>query len=684
MKKYIVILVTLLISFSTFAQDQKPFMLYSKVDDGKVYLKIQALETEYWYLGKEKGYLVERKNLNNDQGYKVLNDNPVLPLGAEEMEDLGNEDRYLSELKAILYDLETGVEPGRTDFNSLEEKEQEIKGRMFLHFYLSCMSETTSRASGLQYIDESADANEEYIYRVRLADNSNVSVEKEVNTFTESLFPLPELTTQGLDKTVRMNWLHKTFQDRYIAYRVEKSTDKENWQYLGESPIVYNKGVSDGPEDLDPGYIYEGDSLKENYTTYFYRLIALDFFGSQRGPGEAQAVKGRDLGVPAQPQNVKADYQEDGRVFVRWEYPQASEVPDLDGFHVGVADHPQGPFRPVNNKIVPAGERSYIHASPRVDGKNFYVVTALDTAGNYQHSLTAYTVIPDSTPPAIPVHLAGKADTNGVITIRWKMGAESDLLGYRVYRANTIDHEYLQLTSQALADTVYRDTITLKTLTKNVYYKVVAVDNNFNHSGFSEALTIDRPDIIPPVSPDIRLVSKEQNKVKIRWVPSSSRDAKESILLRNTGSEWNTVGSFNLSTNSYTDNPQLEDGTVRYALLAKDASGLYSDTSDIRAIRFIKFYQVDAVEELQASYDEEEEQVELQWEYPGDEGYFIIYRGSSNEGLKMYETASLENKGFADKRILKGNSYKYAVQVKRKDGKTSPLSENISIAIEGE
>ena len=684
MNRIIIILIVILAYFSVQAQDEETFKVYSKFEDGKVHLKIQALEAGLWYLIKENGYIVERKVLSDDQGYEMLTDNPVRPLSAEKMADLATKDPYISELKTILYDLEEGVEPDRTDFPSMENKEQEIKGRMFLHFYLSCMSELSSEASGLHYIDESVKANEEYLYRIRLADNQNVSVRQEISTFTESLYSLPELQTQGLDKTVRMNWLHKAFQDRYIAYRVEKSTNKENWQYLGESPIIYNKDVSEGPEDLDPGYIYEGDSLKENYKTYYYRLIAIDFFGSQRGPGKAQAVQGRDLAAPAQPQNVHADYQEDGKVAISWEYPETSAVGDLTGFHVGVAEHPQGPFRPVNDKAVPISERSYIHANPKVDGKNFYVVTALDTAGNFQHSLTAYAVIPDSTPPKIPVRLAGTADTSGVVTLHWQMGKEKDLIGYRVFRANMMDHEYLQLTSAPLADTVFKDTITLKTLTKKVYYKVVAVDDNFNHSGFSRALEVDRPDIIPPVAPDIKLVTKNQNKVNIKWVPSSSRDAEESILLRNTGNGWNAIDGFALSINSYTDSPQLEDGIVQYALLAKDASGLYSDTSDIRAVRFIKFYQVDAIDGLQAAYNEEEQQVELKWNFPGDEGYFIIYRGSKDKGLRMYETAGSDQMRFIDKRITQGASYDYAVQVKREDGKTSPLSENISIAIEGE
>ena len=50
----------------------------------------------------------------------------------------------------------------------------------------------------------------------------------------------------------------------------------------------------------------------------------------------------------------------------------------------------------------------------------------------------------------------------------------------------------------------------------------------------------------------------------------------------------------------------------------------------------------------------------------------------------MYETTDLKELSFTDKRIIRGTRYEYAIQVKRDDGKTSPLSENITIATEGE
>ncbi len=73
-----------------------------------------------------------------------------------------------------------------------------------------------------------------------------------------------------------------------------------------------------------------------------------------------------------------------------------------------------------------------------------------------------------------------------------------DIRGFNVFYSNKPDHEFSLLTKTPLTDTVFRDTISLKTLTKKIYYKVVAVDYNSNYSKFSQILELKRPDVVPP------------------------------------------------------------------------------------------------------------------------------------------------------------------------------------------
>ena len=65
---------------------------------------------------------------------------------------------------------------------------------------------------------------------------------------------------------------------------------------------------------------------------------------------------------------------------------------------------------------------------------------------------------------------------------------KADLYGYRVFRANSKHEEFSQITVESVFYSHYTDTISLQTLTKKVYYKILAVDQRQNWSEFSSIL----------------------------------------------------------------------------------------------------------------------------------------------------------------------------------------------------
>ena len=136
--RYLFISLTIvLFASAAFSQENPDIALYSKVKEGSVYLKIQPVTTDAWYLGRTNGYIIERRNVNGDEGFQRIGEKPLTPLPEEEMEELGSSDPYTAEMELLLYDTEQGVEPAQLNFATLEQKKEELKGRMFLHFYLS-------------------------------------------------------------------------------------------------------------------------------------------------------------------------------------------------------------------------------------------------------------------------------------------------------------------------------------------------------------------------------------------------------------------------------------------------------------------------------------------------------------------------------------------------------------------
>lgn len=90
----------------------------------------------------------------------------------------------------------------------------------------------------------------------------------------------------------------------------------------------------------------------------------------------------------------------------------------------------------------------------------------------------------DSIPPSAPTGLTARSSTSGEVVLSWKPNLEKDLLGYTLHYSNHPDHEFAAITNKPIHDTTFRDTVMIKTLTEHLYYKIVAIDKNYNYSTF--------------------------------------------------------------------------------------------------------------------------------------------------------------------------------------------------------
>ena len=683
MKKNLFIAGFLFILLTAFGQNQGNLEIYQKVTPNEIRLKFVPQSPAHWYEGAQSGYVVERREAGSGEEFERLTPDPVLPASEEEMQQLAQDNPPVRGMIRQLYGLGTPM-PDENTFPAMEDMRRQLSGRAFLYFYLSCLSPGASKASGMEFSDTEIEPYTEYEYRVSISGNEDVSGMITVSSSQNTIYDLPALFTEGLDKLVKIRWNHTDYKKKYVAYRVEKSTDKQSWSYLGNEPIIYNDNMQEAGNEIRRGFIYESDSLSRNYVPYHYKLTAIDFFGEHYKSGEVKTVQGRDMTPPPAASSVNAEYKPGNIVEITWEYPSISGNSDFGGFYIGTSANPEGPYRKVSDELLPKDTDRFYHENPVKDGRNYYIVTAIDTVGNFKNSLPVYVPIPDTTPPAVPEGLTGKADTAGVVALTWNMGEEKDLRGYRVYKANQPDHEFLQITTEPLQDTVFSDTIALKTLSKKVYYKITALDRVFNHSGFSAPVEVKRPDVMAPVAPQIEHIRVANNQIDIKWTSSSSRDVEKHILLlENEAGQWQQSNELNANNARYSMPFPEGRNAVNLAMIAVDEGGLISDTSKIRQAKRMQFYEIDPIEDLNVSLSENQKQINLSWTYgSADEDlFFIIYKGKADEGLQMFETSGSNSASFTDEWVQKGQAYNYAIKVKRKDGKTSRLSKSVSIKI---
>ena len=251
-----------------------------------------------------------------------------------------------------------------------------------------------------------------------------------------------------------------------------------------------------------------------------------------------------------------------------------------------------------------------------------------------------------------------------------------------MFYSNSPDHEFSQLTHGPLRDTVFQDTITLKTLTKKIYYRVVALDYNANYSGFSKLLELERPDVVPPSAAVMDHYKITERGIELRWVSSSSEDLARTVLYRmDEGKPWREIGMFAApeNQNSYMDTTALVAGRLYgYSLVSFDEAGLPSKRSVPIRIKWTDLKARLPVDNIFAKADPGKKNILVEWNYPVKGEYrFIVYRAVNGSAFNSYKSIQGNLSSFADPDVKPGSTYEYSVGVIFKDGKKAPFGKVI-------
>lgn len=541
-----------------------------------------------------------------------------------------------------------------------------------------------AQALGLAFTDSTAEKGKTYFYRIRTIGKSDIYkiIPIDFRIVAENNnkdYDNPVYVKQG-DKELFFTWIDKP---ELSGYFIERANPGETtFTQLNKAPI-HNLDNSSSTGETRSGY---NDKNLVNYKTYTYRFFGYTLFGEKVQFAEIRAMP-KDLTPPEapflpQPQNVKPN-----EVLITWKMNPVP-APDLMGFYVARANKNEGEFKVLHNGMLPKDAR-YFTDTTFIKGKiNYYVVQAVDTANNVSSSFPVSVTLIDSIPPVKPKIISGTIDSLGIVTITVEKNKEKDLMGYRVFKANSPEHEFSVIHEGFITDdslnneiqTVFKDTVTLNSLTPKIYYRVKALDFNYNQSEFSDIVAVIRPDTIPPVTPIFNNVIVREKEIELHFFPSSSEDVKEHIIYRKTDSnaKWEALYTFTTATTKYIDTTAKTGVTYYYSIRAKDLSGLYSKYAASVCGKPYDTGIRPPVENLTAKA--EKKNVILSWNYSAakPEPVFIIYKKDNNGFLKQYDMTT--DKTYTDKNTEKENYY--AVKVVTKDGGQSKLSTIVSKSIE--
>jgi fibronectin type 3 domain-containing protein len=661
-----------------------PLTGLAQVDSSRVHLSLTARYHEdavllrwapdkpgAWSLLNKTGYVLQRTEVSSDTSrmhWVNVHTGALLPQPIDKWKHFDTTHTYALVAAQALY--------GKTFAETFAEKADELSNRYSFTLLAADLDFETAEYAGLGYKDKDVEKGKAYAYRILAAKSLKNYLPTDtgtvgLRTVNEALWEGPSiLKTEEGEGKVSLYWL----KGKYTAYYIERSKDGKTFQKLNRKPFI----PMDNPAlNLQEQSSY-ADSNLVNYQKHWYRIVGIDAFGQHSAPGPAVTAMGRDRTPPPPATNLKTQVLKNGQVEITW---QASPSKDLAGFAIGrSSENSLSGYEVLTQDLLPPNTRRFIDPSPYKNKPNYYIVLASDTAKNASASMASLFAFADTTAPAVPTGLKGSIDSLGILTLRWNPSPEEDLLGYYITFANDPTHRFVAAADSAIEENFFVDSLSLITLTKDIYFKVAAVDRNYNRSSASPPIKIKKPDKIPPAPAQFSDYLIDEKKVTLHFIPSSSDDAVEHHIYRRTEgqTQWTLVTRLPVKIKSYADTSVKEGQTYHYQLVTKDEAGLLSDPSALLRIHTQKNLKGSALINTKAvPY---ENGIKLSWSLPKGEIRNIVWYRAVNKGsFETLGTVSGTVNEWIDRSTEKDKSYEYSSKVYYKDGKSSPFSPTLTI-----
>jgi len=585
-----------------------------------------------------------------------------------------NRDSLLNLVRQLLYEESKPIDA------SSELKHYEATQMRFMAALLSAeRSALAAEALGLRYTDRNVQQGKKYVYILKslatIFDLADAWIE--VENLKEQKSSVIGFETDSLDHSVLLKWSKSNTS--FSAFRIERSSDGgKSFELLTKTPLIFLESEVIENQSLSFTYL---DSLEENYKPYTYRIQGLNAFAEWSEPVEVVGM-GIDLTPPDIPIITFLEVK-DGGAEIRW--TNSGEDLEIKYYHLWKANDLIEEFKICVSNI-PSNVSYYFYPGPiSTDSSYYFALQAEDIHGNISAFHPYTLLVVDSIPPDTPKNASWSVDSSGIVTLTWDSGTERDLTGYRVFIANNPNHEFAELTIEPTAVNMWSDTISLKLLDKEVYYKIAAEDRNYNLSDFSEIIIVKRPDIIPPAAPASLPPAYTSNGMILNWNPSSSDDLSGYIIYRKMSeSDLEPIVLIILkdpNAITYTDTSASMDVLYEYSIRAVDEAGLQSEPSFPVLARRPFDKNLLRIENFSVLKDSINGQVNLSWDFfapanilNSNNFLFSIYESFDSYSWRKLRQVPAGKNQFSHKRALKDSEkIYYGIKAVLTDGQTSVL-----------
>ncbi len=669
-----------------------------------IVIRWAVTEPAIWMLANKAGYQVYKVTYEKDGSVtnEVLNTEPIKPLSQEAMLNRYKDETHPYGMVAtqFLYGAVDLTMEGDEGLVATLRNQRDAQNMRFSYCMLAADFDPDVASSlGLRYVyyPKKSDTQKEYEFRVcsllKDADVATGVCYVEKDKIHEKSAGLELFDPESLPTGVRIFWKKDS---RFTAYFIERSTDGKNFTQINKNPFITshmddeeigNASVSkinlpngagkqqneDSRNYMKSVRIYEfyDDNLPEGDTTlYYYRVRGIDAFGEYSEYSKVISSRAKSPDTDKAPTGMKITRLGKGKFQISWEKPLNTE--GLKGYSVFRRHTISEDFKVLNEQILPLTTTSFIHSGVEEGEMNFYRVASVSKEGKFYKTVEESAYEKDITPPQRPVGLVASFEKTGMGLITWEANKEKDLKGYKVFIRYSDNEDWVQITEYPVKDNYLFDVRQLKSLTRKVYYSVIAVDISGNLSDYSEAVEAVLPDIVPPVAPLLSDYTLYEGKLMLEYIPSSSDDVKvHNFYKKKEGGEWELVKSYTPS-DIVNNRINIIDETIArnvhytFVLEAEDEAGLATVSKELPII--LRGLEPENIKiSLLANVDSKTKNVNLSWNQPElkhhKKYYFVLYKKAGDANWQAVDSFNQGVGTGIDYKVKAGVAYEYKIAV---------------------
>ncbi len=674
-------------------------MLTARNYGDSIVLRFAPNKPSCWKLANKVGYQVYRVHYAADgslERKELLTPVPLKPLSKAEMINRYKDEKHPYGMVAtqFLYgEVDLNVE-GYTDlFSQIKNKNEEQNMRFAYCLQAADFDPDVADALGLRYVFyPKNDSKLIYSFEVHCATQDETIIPgfyriRKDDVYENKNYPR-NVRGLSIDDGVRLFW----DKGAYTAYFIERGTDGKNFAPVNKEPFITShmeenevKKIAINPIQL-PGtdsilppkrfikevrsYEIFTDNLPNEDRVYYYRVRGVDAFGEYSKYSEVISVKREFVDLSSlYPSNVKVTRITKGNYKISWD---KSPNKDVVGYVILMKHNLGDEEKKIHKGVLPAYATSFIYSGVEEGDFNMYTVAAIDKKGKMHKPFAQNTYEADTTPPAAPTGLEASFDKSGMGLIVWNANKEKDVVGYKVYMRYGDDEDWMQITKLPLKEPYLFDARQLKSLTRKLYYTVVAVDKSDNHSDYAEPFEVILPDIVPPVAPLLVNYKLFENKLKIDYMESPSNDVKAyNFYKKIKGGEWELVRVYKPSEFvdkkiKITVDSIAHNVNYSFVFEAEDEAGMAQTSRELPII--LRGLEPEDVEiSLSAKVNSKNKTVDLSWKpitlKKHKEFYYVLYRKQEGGNWRSLASFNQSLGTGKDYKVKSGVSYEYKIAV---------------------